>query len=280
MQAARERIVQHVRRDGAEPRVRVDAGQHGTRDRGNSFADRVPGEVANHSGRKGVSDGFIYKRKDVPGDAAHATVDEMMRDELGGRFDPPRHAGDFIEALRGPRIQMVTTEFADQVRVNIERRREAHRGAKQHSVGRASRKDVLGGQIVTGAIEKLRVQIERQAKGTPHQERSDAATPYRAVPCALENVVSRTSLLGANQHIDVGHGTLRGVVVQPVLEERAFDRHNVDPRMLEPLGHVADHFRCHDRGYGAAAHLRPIWGELWHFNGLSGAYIKQGGSMV
>jgi hypothetical protein len=82
------------------------------------------------------------------------------------------------------------------------------------------------------------------------------------------------------EQIDVAQRPLRRVVVEPVLVQRALDRHHWNSRLGKPARHVANELgRCHGGG-GAAPSGVSVHCGLRHFGGLPLPGIKQTASVV
>ena len=144
----------------------------------------------------------------------------------------------------------------------------------------APREQVSGGHPIPRLIEKLRMKVEREPKWGLHDAPSDAAVARSPVPSRREALDGRAEIIGTHEQIDVGQVTLTRIVVEPMLKERALDRHHLNTRPGERPRRVADELGREHRGGCAAPDGVSVYCGLRHFGVLPQPGIKQTASVV
>ena len=134
---------------------------------------------------------------------------------------------------------MVAPELSNQVCIDVQRRRKPHLGAEKRGFITTSREHFIGGDPVSCLVEKPRVQVEEQTEAAFHHDPIDDGVTRRTIPGALQQLHGLRQVMSMHQQIDVAQGPLDGIVVEPVLKESSFERHDRDASCAESPSDVA-----------------------------------------
>ena len=204
----------------------------------------------------------------------------MQGNRLRRGIDAGRCSCNLIEARRGPRVEVVAGELANQVRVDVEWRRQLHTRTVENAILGAPFEQVVGEHAIPRPVEQLRMKVEREPKWSLQHPSSHAAMPGSRVTRGLEEIDGGAKVAGAHEQVDVRHRPLARIVVKPVLQERALDRHHLNARLGEPPCHVADELGGEHRCRCPAPIGASVYCGLRHFVILSDPGIKQTASVV
>ena len=124
--APRNRVVQEVSDQGGYTGIGRDPGEERMGDGHDRSAHSIGWKAFVDRPRECVASPFVDQRQRVSRRPLHPAMTEMSGDDLGRSVHAGRHSGDLVESCGRPGVEMVTAKLADEVGVDVERRRNPH----------------------------------------------------------------------------------------------------------------------------------------------------------
>lgn len=149
--------------------------------------------------------------------SSHAAVAEVGSDETWTRVDEPAHPRDFVETRIRRSIQMVAAELPYEMRVDIQLRRQADLDPKEGGVGAPPAHHFIRRHAVARGLEEMRMEIDSKRPRSLEDQSTRTASLVLSVTGCLENPAGDREFFGLHQKIDVSHGAVCRIGIEPVL---------------------------------------------------------------